>query len=123
MLARVVFDEAHNEAWTVRPELARQMQPAHPRDASYARAAAALAERDFVVDVNADRSLTEEALIGAGVLVIAHPSESTWERTTGIGSPRLSADELDAAEGFVARGGGLIVLGETEQDKYGNNLN
>ena len=123
MLARVVFDEAHNEAWTVRPDLARQMQPAHPGDASYARAAAALAERDFVVEVNADGPLTEEALAGAGVLVIAHPSEPTWERTTGTGSPRLTADEVDAIEAFVARGGGLIVLGETEQDKYGNNLN
>ncbi|MGH2887132.1 MAG: DUF6421 family protein [Solirubrobacteraceae bacterium] len=123
MLARVVFDEAHSEAWTVRSDLARQMQPAHPGDASYARAAAALAERDFVVEVNADSPLTEEGLAGAGVLVIAHPSDPTWERTTGAGSPRLTADELDAVEAFVARGGGLIVLGETEQDKYGNNLN
>ena len=38
-LARVLFDEAHSEAWTIRPELARQMQPAHPGDSSYARAA------------------------------------------------------------------------------------
>jgi len=123
VLARVVFDEAHSQAWTVRPELARQMQPAHPGDSSYARAAAALVERDFVVEVNADGPLTADALAGAGVLVIAHPSESTWERTTGTGSPRLTADELDAVEGYVASGGGLIVLGETEQDKYGNNLN
>ncbi len=122
-LARVVFDEAHSEAWTIRPELARQMQPAHPGDASYARAAAALAERDFVVDAHADGQLTEEALAGAGVLVIAHPSDPRWEKTTGTGTPRLSAAELDAIEAFVAGGGGLIVLGETEQDKYGNNLN
>ncbi len=123
MLARVVFDEAHNEAWTVRPELARQMQPAHPGDSSYARAAAALAERDFVVESHAEGPLTEEALAGAGVLVIAHPSDPAWERTTGTGSPRLTADELDAVQAFVERGGGLIVLGETEQEKYGNNLN
>jgi len=123
MLARVVFDEAHSEAWTARPELASQMQPAHPGDASYARAAAALAERDFVVEVNADAPLSEETLRGAGVLVIAHPSDPAWERTTGAGSARLSTDELDAVEAFVSGGGGLIVLGETEQDKYGNNLN
>jgi hypothetical protein len=55
--------------------------------------------------------------------VIAHPSEPAWERTTGVGSPRLTAAEIDAIEAFVRRGGGLIVLGETEQDKYGNNLN
>ena len=122
-LARVIFDEAHSEAWTIRPELARQMQPAHPGDSSYARAATALADRDFVVEVNARESLSGATLSGADVLVIAHPSEPTWERTTGTGSPRLGPDELDAIEAFVARGGGLIVLGETEQDKYGNNLN
>ena len=122
-LARVIFDEAHSEAWTIRPELARQMQPAHPGDSSYARAATALADRDFVVEVNAGESLSDATLAGADVLVIAHPSEPTWERTTGTGSPRLGPDELDAIEAFVARGGGLIVLGETEQDKYGNNLN
>ncbi len=122
-LARVLFDEAHNEAWTVRPELAATMQPAHPGDCSYARAAASLRERDFAVRVNTDRPLDAETLAGADVLVIAHPSDPAWERTTGAGSPRLSDEELTAIEAFVAAGGGLIVLGETEQDKYGNNLN
>ena len=55
--------------------------------------------------------------------MIAHPSDARWERTTGIGSPQFSGTELDAIEAFVRGGGGLIVLGETEQDKYGNNLN
>ena len=122
-LARVVFDEAHSEAWTIRPEFARQMQPAHPGDSSYARAAAVLAEREFVVTPNVDQPLTADTLRGCEVLVIAHPSDPAWERTTGTGSPRLSGDELDAVEAFVSAGGGLIVLGETEQEKYGNNLN
>jgi hypothetical protein len=120
---RVLFDESHSEAWTIRPELARQMQPAHPGDASYVRAAAALAQRDFAVEANVGAPLTEQTLAGLELLVIAHPSDPAWERTTGIGSPRLTSEELDAIEAFVARGGGLIVLGETEQDKYGNNLN
>ncbi|HEV7177530.1 MAG TPA: DUF6421 family protein, partial [Solirubrobacteraceae bacterium] len=46
-----------------------------------------------------------------------------WERTTGTGSPRFGDDELAAIASFVERGGGLVVLGETEQDKYGNNVN
>ena len=57
-LARVLFDEAHSEAWTIRPELARAMQPAHPGDSSYALAAAALAERDFEVVPNVDAPLS-----------------------------------------------------------------
>ncbi len=123
VLARVIFDEAHSEAWTIRPEVARVMQPAHPGDASYARAAAALASRDFVVAPTVDRALTAETLRDCEVLVIAHPSAPVWERTTGTGSPTLSGEEIDAIEAFVAQGGGRIVLGETEQEKYGNNLN
>ncbi len=118
-----MFDEAHSEAWTIRAELARAMQPAHPGDSSYARAAAALSARDFVVAPNVEGPLTAQKLHDCGVLVIAHPSEPAWERTTGTGSPRLAVEELDAIEAFVAQGGGLVVLGETEQEKYGNNLN
>jgi Family of unknown function (DUF6421) len=121
--ARVLFDESHSEAWTTRPDEAARMQPAHPEDSSYARAAAALSAHDFTVTPNVDRPLTE-ALSEADVLVIAHPSDPRWESTTtNGGSPRLSDDELDAIDEFVRGGGGLIVLGETEQDKYGNNLN
>jgi hypothetical protein len=122
-LGRVVFDEAHNEAWTIRPELAQAMQPSHPGDSSYARAAEALLERDFEVAANVDQPLSADTLERCDVLVIAHPSEAVWERTTGTGSPRLSAEEIDAIEAFVRAGGGLIVLGETEQEKYGNNVN
>jgi hypothetical protein len=120
---QVLFDEAHSEAWTIRPELARTMQPAHPGDASYARAAELLGSRDFSVAANTDGPLTADALAGVDVLVIAHPSDPRWERTTGSGEPLLSAGELDAIESYVRAGGGLIVMGETEQDKYGNNLN
>jgi hypothetical protein len=122
-LARVLFDEAHSEAWTIQRDLAREMQPAHPEDSSYALAAAALAARDFDVAANPDRALIADTLDAADILVIAHPSERKWEATTNDGPPDLTGEELDAIESFVRRGGGLIVLGETEQDKYGNNLN
>ncbi|MGZ4196604.1 MAG: DUF6421 family protein [Solirubrobacteraceae bacterium] len=122
-VARVLFDEAHSEAWTIRPELAREMQPAHPGDASYAVAAQALTARDFEVSANVEQPLDAQTLQNCDVLVIAHPSDPQWERTTGTGSPRLSDSELEAIASFVERGGGLIVLGETEQDKYGNNVN
>ena len=120
-LAHVLFDEAHGEAWTIRPELARAMQPAHPQDSSYGEAADALVARDFSVGAHTSGPLDEETLSRAAVLVIAHPSEPTWEHTVG-GSPRFSEAELAAIEAFVVGGGGLIVLGETEQAKYGSNI-
>jgi len=121
-LARVLFDESHSEAWTIRPELARQIQPSHPADSSYAAAARALEARDFAVAAHTGGALTAETLSVADVLVIAHPSDPKWERTVPGGSPVFSAAELDAIEAFVERGGGLVLLGEEEQDKYGTNL-
>src|SRR4051794_3219907 len=120
---RVLFDEAHDQAWSTRPEVAARMQPTHPADASYARAAEVLRARRVAVDAHADGPLDAGALAGADVVVLAHPSEPKWEATVGSGSPVLSAAEIDALEAFVHDGGGLVVLGESEQDKYGNNLN
>jgi Family of unknown function (DUF6421) len=121
--ASVIFDEAHSEAWTIRPQAASEMQPVHPGDASYARAAELLQAQDFAVVANTAQLLDESVLTGCDLLVIAHPSDEQWERTTGIGSPQLSAGEIGAIERYVERGGGLVVLGETEHNKYGNNLN
>ena len=81
-LANVLFDEAHSEAWTIRPELAATMQPAHPGDCSYALAASALTAEGFSITSNAAGPLTAEALADCDVLVIAHPSDPAWERTT-----------------------------------------
>ena len=121
-VATVLFDEHHGEAWSVRPEAAARMRPVHPAAASYARAAAELAERDFEVVTTRGRPLDDAALAGADVLVIAHPSEGKWERTVGDDSPVFSPVEIAAVRDFVARGGGLVVLGEEEEDKYGGNL-
>jgi hypothetical protein len=118
----VIFDEAHSEAWTIRPELAAQMQPVHPADASYACAAELLTARAFSVAANRE-ALDSGVLENCDLLVLAHPSDPRWESTTGTGSPVLTVSEQDAIHQFVRDGGGLIVLGETEQDKYGNNLN
>ncbi|MGH2942259.1 MAG: DUF6421 family protein, partial [Solirubrobacteraceae bacterium] len=122
-IATVLFDEAHGEAWTIRPDVARAIQPAHPQDSSYALAAQALRARDLDVVAHRAGPLDRAALRGADVLVLAHPSDGRWERTVPGGSPWLSDAELDAIEDFVRAGGGLIVLGEEEQDKYANNLN
>ena len=121
--ARILFDESHSQAWTVRPDVAAAIQPSHPEDSSYAHAADALRKHDLAVAVHESGPLAGAVLDGADVLVLAHPSDAAWERTVPGGSPRLSAGELEAIEAFVHAGGGLIVLGESEQAKYGDNLN
>jgi hypothetical protein len=119
---RLVFDEAHSEAWSLSPDTARRINPVNPADASYALAAQELARRGFDVHAHTDGPLTGEVLRPGDVLVIAHPADRGAERVTGAGSPRLDADELDLIEAFVRGGGGLVVLAECDQDKYGNNL-
>ena len=39
-VAKVLFDEHHGEAWSIRLETAARMRPSHPAAASYAAAAA-----------------------------------------------------------------------------------
>jgi hypothetical protein len=121
-VARVLFDEAHGEAWTIRADVARLLQPSHPQDSSYVLAAQALGDRAIQVASHCAGPLDDDALRDADVLVLAHPSDARWERTSGA-SPLLDDDELNAIEAFVHAGGGLVVLGEEEHDKYANNLN
>ena len=99
------------------------MQPVHPGDASLCARRRGCSPTTTSRSPPTPRRSTAACLTGADLLVIAHPSDPRWERTTGIGSPQLAAAEMDAIEAFVRGGGGLVVLGETEQDKYGNNLN
>ena len=119
---RLVFDEAHSEAWSLSPDTARPINPVNPADASYALAAQELSRRGFDVHAHTDGPLTRDVLRPGDVLVIAHPADRGAERVTGAGSPRFGADELDLIEAFVRGGGGLVVLAECDQDKYGNNL-
>jgi Family of unknown function (DUF6421) len=118
----VLFDEAHSEAWSIRPETIAVMNPRHPGDAGYLKAAAALRERGMQVDAHTSGLFTRSALADHDVVVLAHPSDGTWERVTGVGSAKLSTEEIDTLEQFVRAGGGLVVMAECEQDKYGNNI-
>lgn len=119
----VLFDEAHSQSWSIKSDVAKRMNPANPSDSCLSQAAQRLAADGFTVSVIESGEIDHLSLKGADVLVIAHPSEARWERTTGIGSPIYLESEIDAIVEFVNAGGGLVILAEHEQDKYGSNIN
>ena len=120
---RVTFDESHREAYSIDPETAAVMNPLAPADNCYSAVAAALRHRGLRVGAHHGGAVTDEVLRTTDVYVIAHPSDPHWEKTTGLGSPVFGLDELDCLESWVRAGGGIVVLAEHEQDKYGNNIN
>ena len=121
-MTKILIDQSHNQAWAVDPEVAARMNPANPADASYEQAALTLAESGFTVSTHESGPIDSAALDGIDVLLIPHASTSDWEKTIGSGSPVLTSAEISAIESFVAGGGALLLLGETEQPKYGNNF-
>ena len=119
---RILVDQSHRQAWTCDPELAAKMNPANPADSSYAMVAEAARKDGFELVVNESSEITAELLRDVDVFVLPHASEDDWEKTVGYGSPKLTDAEISTLEEFVLSGGGLLILGETEQQKYGNNF-
>ena len=121
-LGRILIDQSHRQAWAVDGELAAKMNPANPADASYAMMAELAREAGYEVAVNDRAVFDAAALAAADILVIPHASTDEWEKTLGHGSPVLSESEISAIEAWVTAGGALLLIGETEQAKYGNNF-
>ena len=124
-LAQVVFDEAHRPAWSTDPELAAKMNPANPKDAGYTIAAETLRQAGFETKINTETFASAEtaATLDPAVtqaIVLLHGSEDAWEATTKHGSPTWSMGEIENIHRYVQDGGGLVILAETEQLKYGN---
>ena len=99
------------------------MNPANPADASYGKLATSLEASGHTIASHKTGLIDLAALSEVDLLIIPHASADEWEKTLGNGSSILAEIELAAIEEFVAGGGGLLILGETEQPKYGNNFN
>ncbi len=121
--SKILIDQSHRQAWSVDPDVASKMNPVNPNDAGYIRFVSVVEEMGHEVLVNHESLFSADLLAGIGVAVLPHAALDKWEKTLGRGSPELGKSELDSLEIFVANGGALLVLGETEQDKYGNNFN
>jgi hypothetical protein len=122
-LSRILIDQSHSQAWTIDLSLAQQMNPANPADASYAKFQELAQDAWHEVLPHKIGKITHLVLEDVDVLVLPHCANSDWEKTVGYGSPVYENDEIQTIQEFVAAGGGLLVLGENEQAKYGNNFN
>lgn len=121
-LLRVLVDESHRQAWSTRADVAALMSPANPADSSYVVAAQRLRTAGCSVDAHVSGPITAVTLADVDVLVLPHCSTDEWEATVGEGDPWYADTEIATIENFVRQGGGLVILAETEQAKYGNNL-
>ena len=103
------------------PRSRARIQPAHPADSSLAHAAAALAAREFEVAAHTDGPLTADASPPSRCSSSpTPPTRVGGDRGRRLAPPRRRRDRRDRR--LRRAGGGLIVLAETEQDKYGNNV-
>ncbi len=121
--SRIIIDQSHSQAWTIDFNLASQMNPANPADASFAKLRELAEDAGYEVAAHKEGIISPELLSDADVFILPHAATTEWEHTVGYGSPVLSQDEISAIQEFVSNGGGLLVLGENEQSKYGNNFN
>lgn len=120
--AKVLVDESHRQAWSIRPEVAARISPANPSDSGYTQAALTLLTRGFDVAAIDTGPLIADTLADCDVLVLPHCSTDEWEATNGVGTPVYTDAEQQVIVDYVLAGGGLVILAEEEQAKYGNSL-
>lgn len=121
-LPRVLFDEAHQQAWTMRNDLAIEINRVNPTDSTMLKAREELERAGFSIEINKESLFTKELLKKYNALFFAHNSDPKYEKTTGAGNAKLNKDELAVIEEYVRNGGGLLILAEHENEKYNNSM-
>lgn len=124
---RFVYDEGHNQTWTIDPNLAvalsRRTNEA-PRYYSYAHVADLIRERfGSPTERLTAAPITGQELAGASVLLLNHCCDARHKHAGVGGEAAFSPDEISAIAEAVNAGMGLLVLGEFEIDSWGTNVN
>jgi Taurine catabolism dioxygenase TauD, TfdA family len=124
---RFLYDESHNQTWTIDPacavQLSRRTNEA-PRYYSYAHVAElARTLLGAAVERVTAGPLTRQRLAGADLLLINHCCLSKHKHLGVGGEAIFGLDEIAAIRAAVEDGMGLLVLGEFEIDSWGSNVN
>src|SRR5712691_1191364 len=124
---KLLYDESHNQTWTVDPGLAVQLSRRTneaPRYYSYAPLADLVRARfgGTVVRLT-EAPLTAEVLHSGDVLLLNHCCARRHQHLGVGGEAIFSPAEIAAIAAAVEAGLGLLVLGEFEIDSWGSNVN
>lgn len=121
-LQRVLFDISHFSSYATNLKEASEINPTHPEDSSYSKSLDFLDVHGFNIVINRDK-ITENTLRNIDIVILPHNSSPEFEFVVKGEQLLYSRDEIDNLVNFVKNGGGLLLFGESEINKYGNNLN
>src|SRR5438093_4189361 len=118
---RILFDESHNQTWTIDPNAAvflASTRNESPEYYSYHHVAVFLQNGiGATVSRNATPPLNPGKLDGVQVLVINHFVGPDNRHPAMGGEGAYSPDEIDCIVAAVTRGMGLFILGEYDIDR------
>jgi hypothetical protein len=124
---KLLYDESHNQTWTLDPNLAVELSQRTneaPRYYSYAHVTD-LVRAHFGGDVRriVKGPLTRELFTPGDVLLINHCCGARHAHGGVGGDAIFTPAEIAAITAAVEEGLGLLVLGEFEIDSWGSNVN
>jgi hypothetical protein len=124
---RVLYDESHNQTWTIDPALAVRLSRSTneaPRYYSYAHVAELVRTR-FTGECArlVEGPITRDGIAGADLLIVNHCCRSGHEHVGVGGEAFFSPAEIATLAEAVEKGMGLLVIGEFENDRWGSNVN
>ncbi|MBN2148378.1 MAG: hypothetical protein JW726_13395 [Anaerolineales bacterium] len=105
----ILFDEAHDEENTIDWARAQLLNPEHPEWIYFGKLVEALGD-EFTFTRNTSAELTLELLSGYDALMLASPRAA------------FSAAEQQAIQDYIATGGGVLALGNCDNDNSANEL-
>ncbi|MEW6685790.1 MAG: toll/interleukin-1 receptor domain-containing protein [Candidatus Edwardsbacteria bacterium] len=119
----VLFEESHNETWTIERLQALSNSIANPLYYSYLHVSEYIKiYLGFDVNRNIHAPISFDSLSKFECVVIAHPASLDVHKGCG-GEPTFSNEEIQAFSKFVKDGGGLLVIGEHHVKHWKSNIN
>ncbi len=123
MTKKILFDESHNETWTIEKYRAFSNSLENPLYYSYTHISEYVHEiLGYSVLRNIDIPISKSILADISVFVIAHPADPRIHKGCG-GQPIFANQEIEAIKEYVEEGGSLFVLYEYEVNRWKSNIN